>query len=101
MTTPNTDLAEQLYRAICAPEWDEPTDDLNEQTIRAMHREMAMPWIESMLPVVDAAVKRGQAEAIRDAADDPSLLVEGHSGIIGRVALLLRADLIEKEAGDG
>ena len=88
MTTPNTDLAERIEASA---------RKVMKRSALIADVDLPAHIAAAVMPIVDAAVKRGQAEALRNAANDPSLLLEGHSGIIGRVALLLRADLIEKE----
>lgn len=68
MTTDPTALQERIYRTWCPPEWDEPTDDLNEQTIRNIHREMCWEQAAAVLPIITTEVRAAKAEALRDAA---------------------------------
>ncbi len=67
---------EELFKSINF--WDDEADDL--------------------YPVVEAIVAEQQAKALRDAADDPSLRLSGHSGISIK-RLRDRADFVETGAG--
>lgn len=71
MTTPNTDLTEQIARALYSKghpaledAWDNPGNLAQAPQWRDRWRKSAA----AVLPIVEQAVKRGQAEALRDAA---------------------------------
>lgn len=72
MTTPNTDLAEQIARAL--RRHDAETHGWSGPMLLTMTAQDYMPAAAAVLPIVDAAVKRGQAEAWAkgwDAASTP------------------------------
>lgn len=105
MTTPNADLAEQIARVLNAEGWTfEGEHEPGEYDECAECRSAVDPIAAAVLPIVDAAVKRGQAEALRDAAQDygPAQISGLFLGADGytKAWLARRADLIEKETPD-
>lgn len=86
MTTEPTPLQERLWDAIFEAR------DLPDKTGQAPTETI----VAAVLPIIAAEVRKAQADALRDAADDPALRLSGHSGI-SITRLRARAADIEKE----
>ncbi|PMC76386.1 hypothetical protein [Brachybacterium sp. UMB0905] len=107
MTTPNTNLAEQVRTYLEEVGLTDRPEEYGDG-IHGWRCELPDLYgrcdcldnvVADLVNLMEAAVKRAQAEALRDAADDPVLRLSGHSGI-SITRLRARADLIKKEAPD-